>query len=210
MDYPELLTKILKTSFDYEEYKVRAEKELNSFDLLTADKTAIERNEARKINAARMSRIEKQFQPDNESIELLKKINQGLLWVVISENWCGDSAQSLPVIAKLASQNTMIDLKIVLRDNNPEFMNNHLTNGKRSIPKLIIFDEDFHQLASWGPRPESARVLMERMLEERIEKPERLKKLHLWYAKNKGQEIEKEIISTLKSEVISRIIKVFN
>jgi hypothetical protein len=151
-----------------------------------------------------MSRIEKQFQPVNESIEVLNKINQKLFWLVISENWCGDSAQILPVIAKLASINSMIDFKVVLRDKNPEFMNNYLTNEKRSIPKLIIFDEDFQELTTWGPRPATAQKLMEAMLEEQIEKPERLKKLHLWYAKNSGREIENEIISLIEFEVLRK------
>lgn len=209
MNQTDILTEALNKCLNYEEYKVQAERELNLFDLFTADKTAIERNDARKINLARMSRIEKQFQPENESIEVLNKINQKLFWIVISENWCGDSAQSLPIIAKLASINSMIDFKVVLRDKNPEFMNNYLTNEKRSIPKLIIFDEDFQELTTWGPRPATAQKLMEAMLEEQIEKPERLKKLHLWYAKNSGREIENEIISLIKLDVLNKNVSVF-
>ena len=209
MNQTDILTEALNKCLNYEEYKVQAERELNLFDLFTADKTAIERNDARKINLARMSRIEKQFQPVNESIEVLNKINQKLFWIVISENWCGDSAQSLPIIAKLASINSMIDFKVVLRDKNPEFMNNYLTNEKRSIPKLIIFDEDFQELTTWGPRPATAQKLMEAMLEEQIEKPERLKKLHLWYAKNSGREIENEIISLIKLDVLNKNVSVF-
>ncbi len=209
MNQSDLLTEALKTSLDYKEYKVQAERELHSFDLFTADKTAIKRNNARLINLARMSRIEKQFQPENESIEALNKIHQKLFWIVISENWCGDSAQSLPIIAKLVSLNSMIEFKIVLRDKNPELMNNYLTNGKRSIPKLIIFDEDFQELTTWGPRPETAHMLMGKMLEEQLEKSERLKKLHLWYAKNSGKEIENEIIFLMKLYVLSKNVSVF-
>ena len=209
MNQTDILTEALNKCLNYEEYKVQAERELNLFDLFTADKTAIERNDARKINLARMSRIEKQFQPENESIEVLNKINQKLFWIVISENWCGDSAQSLPIIAKLASINSMIDFKVVLRDKNPEFMNNYLTNEKRSIPKLIIFDEDFQELTTWGPRPATAQKLMEAMLEEQIEKPERLKKLHLWYAKNSGREIENEIISLVEFEVLRKNVSLW-
>ncbi len=209
MNQTDILTEALKKSLNYEEYNVQAERELNLFDMFTADKTAIERNDARKINLVRMSRIEKQFQPENESIEVLNKINQKLFWIVISENWCGDSAQILPIIAKLVSINSMIDFKVVFRDKNPEFMNNYLTNGKRSIPKLIIFDEDFQELTTWGPRPSTAQKLMKAMLEEQIEKPERLKKLHLWYAKNSGREIENEIISLVEFEVLRKNVSLW-
>ncbi len=195
----------LKSSFNYPEYKSRMENELNTFDLESADASTIERNGARKINLARMNRLEKQYQPENKSVETIINIKVKLLWVVISETWCGDSAQSLPVIAKLVSMNPMFELKITLRDKNPELMNEYLTNGKRSIPKLIIFDETYSELVTWGPRPTSAQNLMTEMLNENIDKSERLKRLHLWYAKNKGAEVEEELIMMLSKSLIPEL-----
>ena len=198
MNKSDLVVKALNTSFDYEEYKAFAEKELNSFDASKTDQIFVERNEARKINLVRMSRIEKQFQPNEESIELLKNIDQNLLWIVISESWCGDSAQSLPVISRLAFLNPLINLKIIPRDKNLDYMDIYLTDGKRSIPKLIVYNDDLIEIASWGPRPKTAQHLMEDMLKNNLPKSERLKKLHLWYAKNKGAEIESEIVQIIK------------
>ena len=88
---------------------------------------------------------------------------------MITESWCGDSAQNLPVIAKLAQLNSNIDFKIVLRDSNLEFMDLHLTNTSRAIPKLVVFDENNNELFQWGPRPVEAQNLFSRLKNDGIE-----------------------------------------
>jgi Thioredoxin len=202
MSQKEFLNSVLKSSENFEEYKRQLENDLNLFNSAISDESGIERNEARKINLARMNRIEKQFEPSVEITELIKSIDQKLTWAIISENWCGDSAQNLPIIEKLSRLNENISLRIVLRDEHPEFMEKYLTNGKRSIPKLIILDSDYNQLAIWGPRPKSAQLLMDQMLGESIEKSERQRRLHLWYAKDKGSEVENEIFNITKTLLI--------
>ena len=44
----------------------------------------------------------------------IDKIEDNQLWMVITENWCGDSAQNLPYIARIASLNKKIELRIIL------------------------------------------------------------------------------------------------
>ena len=112
---------------------------------------------------------------------------------MITESWCGDSAQNLPVVAKLAALNSNIDFKIVLRDSNLEFMDLYLTNGGRSIPKLIAFDKNNDELFNWGPRPAEAQKLFSDLKKDGMEVSEIHKELHLWYGRNRGKEVEKEI-----------------
>lgn len=151
----------------------------------------------RKLNFQRSSRLEKTFIPLEETKQIFSKINSPQKWIVITESWCGDSAQNLPVIAKLAQLNNNIDFKIVLRDSNLEFMDLHLTNGGRSIPKLIAFDENNNELFQWGPRPVEAQNLFSRLKNDGIEKSEINKELHLWYGRNRGKEVEREITELL-------------
>ncbi len=122
-------------------------------------------------------------------------------WFVITEAWCGDSAQNLPVIARMAEASSgKIDLKIVLRDEHPELIDAYLTNGGRSIPKLISFDpENGVELFNWGPRPAGATTLFKGWKEapagrdfEAFEK-----ELHTWYAHDKGMEVQTEISALL-------------
>lgn len=153
----------------------------------------------RKLNFQRSSRLEKTFKPTGETQQVFSKITKQQKWVVITESWCGDSAQNLPIIAKLAEINKQIKLKIVLRDSDLRFMDSYLTNGGRSIPKLIVFDENDEELFQWGPRPVEAQKLFSKLKKEGLDKSEINKKLHLWYGRNRGKEVEKEIVRLIKA-----------
>lgn len=107
------------------------------------------------LNAKRMKRIEKTTFITEELKNSLTRINESFTWILISEAWCGDAAQIVPVIGKIADQNSRIELKIILRDEHLSIMDQYLTNGGRSIPKLICLDQDFQEVFVWGPRPKS-------------------------------------------------------
>ena len=158
--------------------------------------------ENRKINFQRTSRLNKTFIPANETKHLFSQIEGTQRWFVISESWCGDSAQNLPIIAKLASLSEKINFKIVLRNSNLDFMDLYLTNGNRCIPKMIVFDENENELFLWGPRPTEAQNLFTKLKNDGLEKSEINKQLHLWYGRNKGKEVEREIAGLLKMHFI--------
>jgi hypothetical protein len=107
------------------------------------------------LNSRRMKRIEKTTVLSEELKANLERITAPYTWILISEAWCGDAAQIVPVIGKIAAQNSKIDLKIILRDEHLSIMDQYLTNGGRSIPKLICLDQDFQEVFVWGPRPKS-------------------------------------------------------
>lgn len=113
-----------------------------------------EKIEATKLNIVRIRRIEKQFELSNEIKALLDKLHKKITWIVLTEIWCGDSAQNLPIIAKAAAYSTNINLQLILRDKHPEIMDKYLTNGSRAIPKLICLDAQTNSYSAvWGPRP---------------------------------------------------------
>ncbi|MDR3667045.1 MAG: thioredoxin family protein [Ignavibacteriaceae bacterium] len=169
---------------------------LNIDNLSTEEK---ERAEIKKLNIQRMTRIDKSYEPGIDIRDEVDKITEDQFWMVITENWCGDSAQNLPYIAKIASLNENIDLRIILRDSNPDIMDHYLTNDTRSIPKLVVFDEDGNELFRWGARPESAQRLVTDLKAQGFDKKYFLEKLHSWYARNRGTDLEKEIITLLKN-----------
>lgn len=157
-----------------------------------------------KLNLARTQRIHKTIAINAESKRLVAGLQHHYTWVVITEAWCGDSAQNLPVIAELAKLNPeKIKLHIVLRDQHLQLMDQYLTNGARAIPKLIAVDDTLGTEAFvWGPRPGSAQELLTAWkqhpggrLWEDFEK-----ELHSWYAKDKGQSIQQEFIHLLASQ----------
>jgi len=182
---------------DYNSYKTLFINQVNNQNNL--DENEIKYFEYRKINLQRSSRLEKTFTLSRELINEINKIKAPQSWMIITETWCGDSAQSIPILAKAASLNDKINLRIVLRDENLNIMDSYLTNGSRSIPKLVAFDENDNELFQWGPRPQQAQNLMLKMKNDGVPKDEMNKQLHLWYAKDRGNEIEKELIELLKN-----------
>ena len=197
---PELNASIISSVLTYNEFVDEFTKQINVLDINTLNDYDKSIYEYRKLNYQRSTRLEKTFIPTDDTRQVFSTIHQTQKWIVITESWCGDSAQNLPIIAKLAELNNKIDFKIVLRDSNPEFMDLYLTNGARAIPKLIVFDENDNEIFQWGPRPIEAQSLFNKLKNEKIAKPEINKELHLWYGRNRGKEVEKEILNLIKKE----------
>ena len=93
-----------------------------------------------KLNAQRARRIGKTVQLNEDLIKQVRDLSKQT-WLLISETWCGDAANSVPVIAAIADENPSIELRLVFRDEYPELIDQFLTKGGRSIPKLIALDE---------------------------------------------------------------------
>lgn len=154
------------------------------------------------LNLKRMQRWDKTYKPSEEIINRLNNINQKQIWWVITELWCGDSAQILPIIAKIANATDKIDLRIILRDDNIEIMDQYLTNGGRSIPKLIAIDtESNKELFTWGPRPKDAQDLVDTIKKDPSKTQEdMINALYAWYPKDKGMSTEREIAVLLNNK----------
>ena len=135
-----------------------------------------------------MKRLDKTVKIPSEVIEKIETINKPINWIVITEGWCGDAAQNLPIINKLAELNDHINLRIVLRDEHPELMGKFLTNGGEAIPKLIHTEDDHEIISHWGPRPSVATKMVEDYKEEHgMLTPEFKKDLQIWYNTDKGE-----------------------
>ena len=123
------VAKALFNSHSYPEYR-----KLVSDLLLEEKSTGNEQSEDlthySTLNETRMNRLEKTMKITEENSLKLKSLKGEYIWLVISEGWCGDAAQILPILDKMAEESGKIDLKIVLRDENEDLMNLFLTNKK--------------------------------------------------------------------------------
>jgi hypothetical protein len=150
------------------------------------------------INLQRASRIARSYIPGEEVTAAVHAVSGAQLWGVISEVWCGDSAQVIPYLARIASVREDITFRVMVRDENPDIMDRYLTNGKRSIPKLIVWRAEGTELFTWGPRPSGAQAVVEEALAAGVPKEERLERLHLWYGRDRGKGIEGELAALLR------------
>jgi hypothetical protein len=151
------------------------------------------------INKQRFSRIMRSYVPAPGVRGIVERIPRGQVWMLLSEPWCGDSAQCVPYIAGIAALSSHVMLRILLRDENPDIMDAYLTEGKRAIPKLVAFSKDYRELWRWGPRPRGAQAIFNAAMAEGVSKQVRLERLHLWYGRNRGAEVEAELSGLVAS-----------
>ncbi|WP_121666962.1 thioredoxin family protein [Mesonia aquimarina] len=194
-----LIEKSLVEAYSYQEYKNLVSELLAQNESTAKIQTPI-LTEYSKLNERRMKRWDKTLKLSSDQIKKIENYSEEVYWLVISEGWCGDAAHALPVLNKLAELNDNIDLKIVLQDSHDELMNQFLTNGGKSIPKLIIYKPETKTvIGNWGPRPSTATKMVEAYKKEYgTITPEFKEELQRWYNKDKGQTIVKDIIALLE------------
>ncbi|WP_396151373.1 thioredoxin family protein [Flavobacterium sp.] len=195
----EIIKKSLAKSFTYADYRKQVA------DLLKEGKsTGNEQSESltkySELNEVRMNRLEKTIQISDEVKTSLSNLQANYTWIVISEGWCGDAAQLLPIIHKMAELSKKIDLRIVLRDENEKLMNQFLTNGGKAIPKLLILDaETLTVLIDWGPRPEGAKnLILDYKAQHGVVDETAKTNLQKWYLHDKGLSTQNEIMALVE------------
>lgn len=193
-----LLKNAVAKAMDYDQYNALMT-QLVAENRSTGEQSE-EKTKYTKLNYTRSKRLDKTGVIDEDAAEFFKNIKHPQTWLVISEPWCGDAAQSLPLLNKTAQLSPNISLKIVLRDENLELMDSFLTNGTRSIPKLIVLDENYNVLTTWGPRSKEATKIVNDYKEAHGTLDETFReKIQLWYNKNKGKAIVNDLVESIKS-----------
>jgi hypothetical protein len=165
----------------------------------TGPKQTEEMVEFGRINRRRMNRLEKTIKLGEDVRDAVAGSQRRLIWLVITEGWCGDAAQNIPAIERIASLSDKIETRYILRDENPELMDQFLTEGARSIPKLIALDpEKLEVLGTWGARPGPAQELYVEMKALGLEKALIMENMQRWYNADKAVSIQKEFAQLIR------------
>lgn len=193
-----IIENALDNSFSYLEYRQLVSKLISE-----GKSTGHNQTEAllhySELNETRMNRLEKKIKVPQELTEKLNNLTKDYIWLTISEGWCGDAAQIIPILHKLEEASNKVELKLVLRDDNDELMQLFLTNGSKSIPKVIILEKETKEvITSWGPRPEPARKLIADYKAQHgvVDEPIKIE-LQKWYLHDKGLTTMKELVELL-------------
>ncbi len=199
---------VVDNALSYEDYRLLTDQ------LLELGKTTGENHSQAmlhytQLNVARMKRLEKTIRLLEDIQFQVRKNKHPMIWLTLTEAWCGDAAQILPVLEKMAQASENAELKLILRDEHPEIMDAFLTNGGRSIPKVILLNAGtLEVMGSWGPRPKevqdmvmSARADLANM-QDKEEKKKRYQELvaaaQKWYAKDKTKSIQREFMAAIQ------------
>ena len=197
------IKKALENSFSYADYR----KKVTSL-IAEGKSTGHEQSEDllkySELNETRMNRLEKTISISEEVKTKLQNLDKKYIWLVLAEGWCGDAAQIVPVIHKMAEVTDKVELKIALRDDNDTLMQHFLTNGGKAIPKLIILDAaTLEVVADWGPRPQGAKqlILDYKATHGVVDETAKIE-LQKWYLHDKGISIQNEIVE-MHEQVLS-------
>lgn len=193
-----IIQKSIANSFSYQDYRahIKALAAQGKSTGMTQTEALLHYSQ---LNITRMNRLDKTIKITEEVQEKLKKIDKEQIWLVLSESWCGDAAQILPVINKMAEHTNKVDFRVVLRDETDDLMHLFLTNGTRSIPKLILLDkETLTVLGTFGPRPLGALQLITQYKNQHglIDEAAKIE-LQKWYLSNQGLSIQNEIVKMI-------------
>lgn len=184
---------IIEKAMSYETFQALIDEQLNE-GKTTGEMQSDALTEYTELNRRRMDRLDKNTKLNSPFKEKLKDMNEPLIWLVLAEGWCGDVAQNLPVIAKIAGESPRITLKILLRTENTDIMDQYLTNGGRSIPKLVCLRAgSLDELGTWGPRPSKFQAKAMKWKDDPdLDHEAWAEKLHKWYAKDKTQTLQSD------------------
>ena len=197
------IEKSLENSISYQDYRLLMQ-QLLAEGKSTGPNQSEELTNYSLLNESRMKRLDKTIKIADEIASEIQKIEETQTWLIITESWCGDAAQNLPVIHKMAELNENIQLKLVLRDENLALMDVFLTNNSRSIPKLIILDSDLNVINTWGPRPSIATKMVIDYKGKNGSLDAAFKQdLQVWYNKNKGENLQNDLIELLQTAAVN-------
>jgi hypothetical protein len=149
-----------------------------------------------KLNQSRMKRWTRQGVIEPELATAIMTIDKPQKWVLITEPWCGDAANSIPFIEKMAALNPNITVEVQLRDSDSE-IDTYLTNGGKSIPKLIARDANRNDIFTWGPRPAEAQALVQKQKTSNASIDEKYVAVLHWYKEDNGKAIQTELLGLL-------------
>ena len=189
--------------FRYADYREKWREQKNVELPKGADPSDRKMNHYLNYNWDRQEQVHEAYAPSPTLRAAVQAIEEPQLWMVITEPWCGDSAFLLPVIAEAAALTDKVSLRILLRDDNLDIMDQYLTDGSRSIPKLVVFSEDGEERLTWGPRPEGVTQRYEALKEEYDDKSTLIAELLKSYEEGGWQEADAELAEAIASTVES-------
>ena len=195
------LASALKSAKSYLEYRQHLQRLLDK-GLTTGPNQSEFYLEIAQLNQKRMDRLDKKNRLEEPFKELISGLKRSYLLLVLSEGWCGDAAQTLPVFNWIAESSPNVELKVVLRDENTDLIDEYLTDEGRSIPKVLFLDPTTHEvLGDWGPRPVVAQAISRRYKRSpEPKKPyaEHNIELHGWYARDKTRSTQAEVMGVFE------------
>lgn len=186
-----------QTAHTYAAYRLMIH-QLHEKNKVTGPKQSQALFEYSRLNEQRMNRLDKHFAVRPDLSKAVIGVKKKYTWLVITEGWCGDAAQLLPAIEKMSFLNYNISTRYILRDEHTDIMDMFLVNNTRAIPVLVCIDENHQVIWHWGPRPLAGQLIIDACKKKGMDSEASKEELHTWYAQDKLEAFQTEIIKLVK------------
>ncbi|MBS7334075.1 MAG: thioredoxin family protein [Weeksellaceae bacterium] len=191
----------IKNGYSFEDYLEKIEDQLEEQIELDDPKELVPYYA---INLKQSREIRKNFRYNPGMEKKAKSYNADIKFLIISEGWCEDASQIVPVVDRLA-ETIGVECKFVFRDENIELMEEYNTNGSHSIPIIIGVTPDGDEAFRFGPRPAKAMNFTERFKRDpdKYSRADFEEDLDRYYLENHGQDIITEILELIEEYTTS-------
>jgi len=137
-------------------------------------------------------RAASQSDVDPQVVAHLARVREGLRLLVVSEDWCVDSAHTVPYVARLAAA-AGVELKILDRDVGAALMARHPTRDGRPATPTIVFIRNGRDVGAWVERPAPLQDLFFSMATN-ADSAKRFADRASWYDADRGRTTIAEVL----------------
>lgn len=199
---PVITPAVLTAALTYEQYQQLSTDRLAQ-GMSTSDDPAYNTSEILgyvKLNLHRMNRLHKLTSVIADLRTEMSQLPERWTWLVLTESWCGDAAQCIPVLDRIAGHSPHVEIRFLLRDQHLAVMDAYRTNGGRSIPKLICLrTHDLAEIGTWGPRPAGLQALMNGWRTDNLPFDAVIEQAQRWYNEDHTQSLQHELLTLVRS-----------
>lgn len=124
--------------------------------------------------------------------------------LVVAEDWCGDSANTVPYIARLIEDQDNVDLRVVDSTRGRAVMDAHLTaDGRAATPTILVLDKGFTEAGCLVEQPAPLAAWSARMRPS-VSRDELHERQRAWYTWERGEQTMTEIVELLEAAAVGK------
>lgn len=139
---------------------------------------------------------------DDSLVERLVRAGSGLTFLVIAEDWCIDSANTVPSIARLADA-ARIPLRILDRSDGQPVMDRHRTPDGRAVTPTVVLLRDGRDAGAWVERPAPLQRMFRAMAGDDSLRRQ-FERRQAWYDEDRGRTTLAEIVALAEETAVRR------
>ncbi len=149
---------------------------------------------------ARMDRITPTVTLLPELQAAVSQLTQRYIWAIITEGWCGDGSETVPIIEAVAqASGGHLETRYFLRDANLDLMDRYLTNGGRAMPIAVVLHADsLAEAGVWGPRPTPLQAIVQDLKAREVPGKDVTTQVHAWYDQDATRTTQHELLALVQ------------